>query len=521
MDNDITVKKRYWWWAIIILSVVLLRLPSFATPFLNIDENEYAIAGLKILEGGLPYRDFLIYQPPVIYYFYALSFWFFGAMSFAGVHAMLILWVMASAWMVYKVAKEMFGSEMSGLYSALFYALVSAAFIPQDMLAANCEIIAVLPTLIAIWLYIKGERTGNLCLLFVSGIFIGVTALTKYQCGIVLLPLLIVLLFVHRRFFQSFVFLAGFAASIALTAFLLWKAGVWQETLDGWEYITKYAKGPPQSELLYVAIKFAVRTALIALAGLGVWYMAIRGAVVNIESRALLVLWFIFGFLPVVVGGRMYFHYYFVVLPPLCILAGAYLVEHGMKKWLKVVFIAWGLICVTGFFIYNTWKPHSRPTVKEDWKFAVSYLVEHSSSSDSLFVWGNSPQIYSMSGLNPATRFTTADYLTGKTPATAGMEYDPLTSNPPSSWQKVKNDFIDPPGIVIFDTSKNVFPKAWDYLREDLTKGLPTFIVDTAPSNYRRYGRYPVENYPFLAKILSDNYRLEADVKGYRIFKLR
>ena len=103
---------------------------------------------------------------------------------------------------------------------------------------------------------------------------------------------------------------------------------------------------------------------------------------------------------------------------------------------------------------------------------------------------------------------------------TAGLEYDPNGTDIPSSFEKLKNDLLDPPGIVIFDTSKNIFPKAWEYLKEDFETALPTYIIDTSPSNYRRYARYAIRKYPDLAKILDQNYTHVTSINGFGIYKL-
>ncbi len=520
MDNASPVKKRYIWLALIFLTAALLRLPSLLTTFVNIDENEYSIAALKILNGGLPYKDFLIYQPPLVYYFYALSFKLFGIYNFIGVHILLIALVTVTVYFIYLAAKEAFSSDRAGLLAAIFYAGASVIFLPQDMLAANCEILSVLPLSIGAWFYFVAERRLKDSPLFLAGMFAGIAALTKYQCGIVIVPMFLALL-LRKKPIAAIYLIFGFLFPVAVAVFLFWRAGAWNEAFDLWLYITRYAKGPPQGDALYVLIKFAIRTLFMAIAASGVWFFGFKGAAQNTFKRPFLILWLLFSFVPVIVGGRMYFHYYFVVLLPLCVLAAGSIVEKGISVPMKWIFLTMGLCATVATFTYAAYKPFQVPTVREDWKYVVDYFHDNAAPNDSLFIWGYCPQIYVLSGLRPVTRFTTADYLTGKTPATAGMEYDPNTPNPPSSWQKVLNDFRDPPGIVIFDTKANVFPKAWGYLKEDFARELPTYIIDTAPSNYRRYARYPVDNYPFLKETLDKNYKFVVDVKGYRIYKER
>ena len=75
--------------------------------------------------------------------------------------------------------------------------------------------------------------------------------------------------------------------------------------------------------------------------------------------------------------------------------------------------------------------------------------------------------------------------------------------------------------VVEYDTSDNIFPPAWDILREHFEKKLPNYIVDTAPSNYRRYGRYPMSRYPYLQNIVQTHYVLFAQLRGFDIYLLR
>lgn len=515
------VKRYHLYWFLIFLFIVLVRLVSFRSGYANIDENEYAIAASKILAGGIPYKDFLIYQPPVVYYFYTLVFGLFGSENFLGVHFFLLIVVLLSSYVIGSCAKILFSSENAALLAGLFYAVTSFAFIPHDMLAANCEILAVLPISLAAYFYLNYEKNGRLKDLFFAGLFVGISAMIKYQCGVILLPIVIILLFKRREIVSTLLVLGGMAIPIAVVISYLCFAGAWEETKDAWLYILKYAKGPVQCDLCYIVLKFIARTVLIATSGFFVWQFAIRWLKGSLKFSPFLFVWFILSFIPVVMGGRIYFHYYFVVLPPLCLLAvgGALKLRTSSLLVILMAIVQFGL--VTGWLIFDSYRYVTVKGPKNDWTFTAEYLRENTAKNETLFIWGYAPQIYVSSGLAPSTRFTTADYLTGRSPMTAGLEYDPNGTHIPSCFEKVMNDFKDPDGVVVFDTSDNIFPKAWEYLRVDFEKGLPTYIVDTSGANYRRYGRYPISNYPYLQETLDKNYSLIKEIKGYRIYRLK
>lgn len=523
----------------IIAAVFFLRLPSFLVSFVNIDENEYALAAHIINNGGVPYKDFLIYQPPAIYYLYALTFKFFPNFEMAGkmwwVHFVMIVGVILTCGAIYRVSKAMDDDRVTAYFSALFYAVFSTTFLPQDMLGANIELLMVLPMTLSVWFLLKGER--GIFWYFLCGIFLGVSVLTKYQGGILLAAFGIYLFFV-RRFWKGFLpmllILAGaFAVGFGWVSYLKGK-GAWDEAVRCFYYILDYAKGPAGSDFIYIALKFLMRTLMMAVAGFVLWYFALRESLYLLRRwretpavRRFLILWLIACFVPVIVGGRIYFHYYILVLPPLALLAGrwwrrffnhlrAMPFERG--AWWLAIFLVAVFIPVSGFLAYATYKPF-RPKHKDDWIYTVDYLRVRTDPKDLIFVWGYCPQIYTIANRMPATRFTTADYLTGRTPKTAGLEYDPQTRTPPSVWTKLKRDFITPREVIDYDTSQNIFPGAWELLEEDFKKNPPVVIVDTSPSNYRMYGRYPMKEFPFLHSFVKKKYRFEAAIRGMNVYR--
>ena len=226
----------------------------------------------------------------------------------------------------------------------------------------------------------------------------------------------------------------------------------------------------------------------------------------------------------------MYFHYYLIIYPPLALLAGEQVVfflerlknlpfEKGM--WRLTLFILMLSIPVTGFTAYATYKPFRPKSKRDEWIYVVDYIRDRTKKTDPVFVWGYCPQIYTASNRPMASRFTTSDYLTGRTPKTAGLEYDPKTPNPPSVWKKLIGDFTTPSVVIDYDTSENIFPGSWDLLMEDFKKSSPELIVDTSPSNYRMYGRYPMSKFPLLSDWVKKNYRFEASIRGMDIYRKR
>lgn len=548
------MKKAWPYLLLIILFSVAIRYPTFLTDFVNIDENEYAIAAQKILAGGFPYKDVLIYQPPVIYYIYALGFYITGGIHIWSPQIITIGFIVGTIIALYFLTSGLTGSKKAGLASAIAYGAFSTTFLPQDMLAANCEIMMMLPLTLSVLTLYHAEKKLSPFLYMLAGVFASMGVLTKYQGGsvvaaegfyILILSAVLTRSFsIKRNLIPSILLTIGFFIPITCMAIYLWLGGALPYAAEALNYIFLYAKGPVQSDFIYVLMKFIARSLLFCLPGIVMWWGAVATIGKYLRSAchpegvrlkrttegspdkpfiSFSILWFFVSIAPIVVGGRIYFHYYFVILPPAALLFGIWWEERGqyIRRPLKALIAIWLIICVTGWTVYSTRKPYRKLGPKDQWVHAASYLKSHSSADETLFIWGYCPQIYIYSGLSAGTRFTTADYLTGRSPMTAGLEYDPNAPHPPSSFQKFVNDFVDPPGVVVFDTSKNIFPKAWQYLKKDFEDRLPTYIIDTASSNYRRYGRYPMAKFPYLLETVRRNYDPVKSAAGFDIYKIK
>ena len=142
--------------------------------------------------------------------------------------------------------------------------------------------------------------------------------------------------------------------------------------------------------------------------------------------------------------------------------------------------------------VYN----ERRPVYRE---VAERLRADACATGASLFVWGSAPNLYYYSGLRPASRFVamSAARLTGYVPGN-------LASN---------RGEIPAEGTAV--------PAHWDWLMGDLDRHRATFIVDTAPANLYRWGRYPVSDHPRLQRYVDDQFDLVATIRDVRIYRRR
>jgi hypothetical protein len=116
-----------------------------------------------------------------------------------------------------------------------------------------------------------------------------------------------------------------------------------------------------------------------------------------------------------------------------------------------------------------------------------SYVRNHSSQSDRVFVWGDWPAVYVESDRLMSSRFP--GFLRG---------FARGSGIPPDNW----------------DTA----PDVWPLLQADLQANPPALIVDTAAAGWSDFASYPMTNYPVIAEFVASGYHVVATVDGVVIY---
>jgi hypothetical protein len=285
----------------------------------------------------------------------------------------------------------------------------------------------------------------------------------------------------------------GFFGALGLTAIVLWKQGILADAFY-WTF-TNHS----------IPHVFWEKGFLLTLAFVGACLLLLVGAMTSFRDRCGIwlgkqaertVLWglLVASGVGAAAGARFYPHYYIQLIPPLALLAAPWYAQvwSGKTKpecwWQQPgTSYLWLGLTVIAFAIAH-WRGQA---YQREPSQSGRYLLEHSDPEDRIFVWGQAPKIYLEAHRRPASRFVVTFPLTG---------------------------YIFG-GLTGVDTRKYIVPGAWGELEQDFTKHPPVYIVDVQVPE--KNAQYPVENFPILAKLLSEKYRPEVRTKEGLVYHIR
>jgi 4-amino-4-deoxy-L-arabinose transferase-like glycosyltransferase len=523
-----------------VLLSFFLRLPFYlGRQVFNVDEGTLAAVASTILDGGVPYRDSWDTRGPVTFYLYAAVFALFGRYNMLAVHLMLILTVCLSSLLLSLIGRAM-GRSRAGDAAALLYAVITTTYWELDMMAANIELFMVFFILGGAWFFLKGIRGGSRRAFFGAGLAMGLAFLTKQPAILDLAGMILFLVFFptragfdrRRRLGAALLAGAGFALPVAVTVGLFTRAGALPEFFFGfWSYYADYfmpaVSTATRLRMAWEGPRFLIRDNVFAWAMAAVMMAVIAVTLARRRGRLrpadFPAVWAVTSFAAASGSGRGFGHYYIQVLAPIALLTGLFLagvlprlvrradlmLAAGRRPALSrrsltaVVLAAsvvgsaaplikyqeprqWPLLAGVPALLGMSPAERNLAGTGPGMRELVTAIRAGSRPDEGIFVWGFYPQIYIVADRKPATRFSYCIYLTGLIP-----------------WVNVN------PGR---DTGRFIVPGSWDLLMSDLERNRPVYIVDTAPSGFSYWGKYPMSKYPRLREYVADHYRLEANI---------
>jgi len=495
------------WLGVLILISLATRWLSLAVDVIDLDEACHIVGSWQLLRGGLLYTDFVDNKPPLLYAYYAVA----QALGGRGLFAVHLLTAVCVVPLTALAVSACYPTRRTGMIAALTFLLYSAAFIGHDMLATNAEILMVLPASWAIVLMRDERWTADRWRPVVAGFLLGTAVLFKPQIGTwIVAPLAVLLGPSNARPRRERVLAASALVASAIVPGLcallyFWVRGglgafvYWAGPHNLW-----YADNP--MTFVEVARRFGgTAIPFLVVTGplwIGWWrgYSLLQPRHWQVLITALVVA----SVPPLVLGFRFFPHYFIQLYVPLSLASAPWLAQHltPVTPNGRVV-IAWTTAVVAGFAIVNAtlYLGPFRVYRERDPVFravAQRLVSDPCARGASVFVWGWAPMIYYFAGLSPASRFV-------------AMAQAQLTGYLPGNLSNNRGE--SPAGREV--------PEHWDWLMEDLDRSHVTFIVDTAPANVFRWGKYPIARYARLRQLVEGEFDPASTIGGIVIYRRR
>jgi len=386
--------------------------------------------------------------------------------------------------------------------------------------STNGETLINLFLVVSVYIFLFYDlKLKTLILHIISGIMLGLSVLTNYKAGV--LPIAyIIYTFVVVPFFsfdkgKSFkgtaaklviTGVASFVPVIAVAIYFYYKGNLQEALFWGFTYNFGYIESGSSSGSV---LKIFGRSLYFIILGLPAWIAIVKGICSKIKNfkecvsyekfqiLIFLLLWILISFYAATLGGRGYGHYFIQIVPPLSLLVAFFYDDIYYKK----VFWAWILIPVFIFTlsridIIRTYEIINYPNYKSEisYKKTGEFIKENSSPEDKIYVWGWATPVYYFADRRSASRFIISDFVSGRVFGTDNKS------------DAVRKDFAS---------------KFLPLLCDDLRTNKPLFVVDSSPSGYFGYDRFPISEFIELDDFIRKNYNKVAEIDKIVIYKLK
>jgi 4-amino-4-deoxy-L-arabinose transferase-like glycosyltransferase len=262
-------------WIVIALLTALILSPILFFP-LGHDEAIFFVSGEKILQGALPYRDFIDIKPPFIYYLYAVAIAIFGHGD-ASIRILDFMLQGATIWLLVGLIRKASENDLWAAIAAVLYAIVYVGLSPAG--TAQTESYVGLLGLGMIWLQLyRRTPVGIVALGFLGGLLI----MFKVTFGIVLAGTALAEIIIFEKQYRvrnlmlmaSGAAIVGMAFMIMLMAFdLVADFRIMQEYTKGyaaqqWTSIGGWLKDFSKKTPPYIADNYSIMLSLATVAGM-------------------------------------------------------------------------------------------------------------------------------------------------------------------------------------------------------------------------------------------------------------
>jgi 4-amino-4-deoxy-L-arabinose transferase-like glycosyltransferase len=484
----------------------LTRAPFLGIRCLDLDEAAALLGSWELLRGGRLYVDFVDNRPPLFYLLYAAPQVLLGP----GMGAVRLFATFLILPLTALGASAFYRHDRRGVAAALLFLVYGAAFLAHDMHSVSPELLMLLPLAWAAVLVRDEASAARPGRLLATGALVGVATLIRQQ-AMAWLPALAVVAALAApgrpaRSTRLAALLIGFGFPLAIVLALFASSGASRELVFwAWTHNLGYALNPiPASEAVARALSYL---APFLLATAPLWFAAWRGRALAGSAYPRLLAWslVVFSLAAACVGWRFFPHYFVPLYLPLALAAAPWTASAVTRPLRRrgLVLLLWPLGLLVAFTLANLALYRGRRAVYEETRPLFGRVGDRLKADPcygrgSLFVWGFAPQLYTESGLAPATRFVVPQAsLTGYVPGNRAVRA----------------------GVV--DTRALIRAADWDLLMHDLERSRPVFVLDTAPSGLHGWGSYPLQQFPRLDRFVKSSYEAVAIVDGVWVWRRR
>jgi len=419
------IKKLFYkyWFILVILITLFLRLPSLFEPFTYGDEGIYLTLGQALRKGLILYRDIHDNKPPLLYLLAAV------AGEFSRFRLILFVWSFATIFMFYKLSFVLFPkNKLSPIISTALFSFLSSIHSFEGNVA-NAENFMLLPTILGFWLILK--KSGQKKYWLLAGALFSLATLFKFPAAFdftAALAFVFLTTKIKKFLFQASNLVIGFILPVLATILYFASQNALNQYLkaaffQNLPYLSSWTQDKIQAGGLPLAL--LSRGLLVFLLFLFIFIFRKKFS----PQVKLILTWFSFSLFAALLSARPYPHYLLQILPPLSLSVGMFYCHR--EKLIPGVLI---MVLVATFIIFKFWYYPNLPYLFNYYAYLVKfknqdqyfkffdpqteaiyqaavYIKTHTSPSEKIFVWGNQPAIYALSGRLPVGRYTVAYHI--------------------------------------------------------------------------------------------------------------
>jgi 4-amino-4-deoxy-L-arabinose transferase-like glycosyltransferase len=490
---------------LILAALILVRIPTYILAVMDIDETDFLVAARMMAKGAIPYVDVVEKKPVLAYLFY----WPTTVFGFHlwPMQIIALGWIFATCWMLGRIAERWTGRASVGVAASMLAVLAVAA----GTASVNLEMMFNLPTVLALWFFVRREQGGGRWNDLAAGLCIGIASSFKHQAGVLLGALMLALVWQWWRMkrgpqlLRHLSLLFGFSLPWAAAVYAYWRMGHLAEFYE-WNIARNlfYASGRDAWQLILHHFLESILFHIVLATPL-LWWLAGRECRRGLKTdpiRVALLFTFFLSWIPVSLGGRFYNHYYLQFIPSLVLLAAP-----GAADWLeswnrfslaKRRRICLGFLLPAAFYSFyhvilpglTGWAPGQEPNMRA----LSAWLQTNMGPDERLLVWGHYTPIFYYAERLPGSRYYNTSVHMG--------DYDP-NSLPDS-----------------FDAAQHRSQPDIENTLADLERLRPAIFVDTAPANIHSWRKVPLDKFPTLEAYIYQHYEELPVRPGYaRVFR--